>query len=57
VGIFLGWRIGVPIYAVWARGVVRGFVMLLLDAFLLFLTFACVAILTILVHDGPGWFA
>jgi hypothetical protein len=57
IGIFLGWPIGVPIYAIWARGIVRGLGMVLLHGILLLLTFMCVAILAILVYRGPAWFA
>jgi hypothetical protein len=52
IGIFLGWPIGVPIYAIWARGILRGLGMVLLHGFLLFLTCAGFAVLTVLVHGG-----
>ncbi len=37
LGIFFGWPVGVPIYLLWARGL-RGFGLLLLHGFLLFVT-------------------
>jgi hypothetical protein len=43
LGIFFGWPVGVPIYLLWARGL-RGFGLLLLHGFLLFVTWVCSAL-------------
>ncbi len=50
IGIVVCWPIGVPIYAVWARGIIRGLALVLLHGFLLLVTCLGTAILTILVY-------
>ncbi len=55
IGIFLGWPIGVPIYAIWARGFLRGLRMVLLHAFLLALTSVAAGALTVII--SVVWFA